>query len=218
MHLKTRLQYHQLTSHLLLYLNSNTERGSGFFQVDPVLTILKDTVIPFDCITLQTFLAKCLGPFSEWERRLLVAKETGYNVIHFTPVQELGASNSCYSLRNQLALNPLFGDIAYDDLENFVRRWRTEMGVLSICDVVWNHTSFDSPWLKEHPECSYNVKNSPHLRPAYVLDRILWHTTLDVIAGKYQDMEVPKIIEREDQLEVCMQNDCFGNVVKRNPV
>lgn len=181
--------------------NSNTERGSGFFQVDPVLTILKDTVIPFDCITLQTFLAKCLGPFSEWERRLLVAKETGYNVIHFTPVQELGASNSCYSLRNQLALNPLFGDIAYDDLENFVRRWRTEMGVLSICDVVWNHTSFDSPWLKEHPECSYNVKNSPHLRPAYVLDRILWHTTLDVIAGKYQDMEVPKIIEREDQLE-----------------
>lgn len=182
------------------YDNSNTEQGSGYFQVDPTLMISPDCMIPFDCITLETFLSKCLGPFSEWERRLLVAKETGYNMIHFTPIQELGASNSCYSLRNQLALNPLFGDISFDDVQNFVKRWQTEFGVLSICDVVWNHTSFDSPWLKEHPECAYNVKNSPHLRPAYVLDRILWHTTLDVIAGKWEHMGVSKIIDKEDHL------------------
>lgn len=125
-------------------------------------------------------------------------------MIHFTPIQELGASNSCYSLRNQLALNPLFGDISFDDVQNFVKRWQTEFGVLSICDVVWNHTSFDSPWLKEHPECAYNVKNSPHLRPAYVLDRILWHTTLDVIAGKWEHMGVSKIIDKEDHLAVSM--------------
>ncbi len=159
-----------------------------------------------DCITLQTVLMKCLGPLSDWGKRLSVAKETGYNMIHFTPIQQLGASNSAYSLRDQLALHDtIHGDgkkVTFDDVEAFVKKMQNEWGMLSICDVVWNHTSFDSPWLLEHPECAYNVVNTPHLRPAYVLDRILWHFTLDIIEGKYESKGVPKIINSEDQLHV----------------
>ena len=51
--------------------------------MDPILHVGADNhVLPLDCVTLQTFLAKCLGPFDGWEDRLKVAKETGNASTH----------------------------------------------------------------------------------------------------------------------------------------
>ncbi|XP_038048621.1 glycogen debranching enzyme-like [Patiria miniata] len=186
---------------------SNAPQGSGYFVVDPTLKLTSDTdILELDCITLQTVLTKCLGPLSEWEQRLATARETGYNFLHFTPIQELGASNSSYSIRDQHKLNPLFTSkgqqpVSNDDISALVVKLQYDWGMLSLCDVVWNHTSFDSPWLIEHPECAYNVHNSPHLRPAYVLDRVLWHFTLEVIDGKWTKHGVPSIIKSEEHIE-----------------
>ncbi|XP_075567795.1 glycogen debranching enzyme isoform X4 [Pelecanus crispus] len=183
----------------------NEKSGGGYIVVDPILHVGADNhVLPLDCVTLQTFLAKCLGPFHEWEDRLKVAKETGYNMIHFTPLQKLGLSRSCYSLADQLEVNPDFSShnkkCTWSDIGALVEKLKNEWNMLCITDVVYNHTAANSEWLRMHPECGYNLVNSPHLKPAWVLDRALWHLTCMVADGKYTAKGIPPLIENDHHL------------------
>ena len=97
---------------VMLCLSSCQETcdGYGYFIVDPVLTVGRsETPLPMDAIQIQTFLPKLLGSFPEWKDRLIVAQKTGYNMIHFTPLQRLNSeSNSSYSISDHLSLNPSF--------------------------------------------------------------------------------------------------------------
>ncbi|RWS27560.1 glycogen debranching enzyme-like isoform X2 [Leptotrombidium deliense] len=170
------------------YTENNNKIGDGYLLVEPSLVIGDDSTLTLDSIQCQTVISKYLGPFHEWKQRLKVAFETGYNMIHFTPVQELGDSKSAYSLRNQTKLNSMFetkeNKYSFDDVSKLTEFMRKEWKILSITDIVLNHTANETDWLREHPECTYNLQNSPHLRPAYLLDRILWHVSMDIIAGK----------------------------------
>ncbi|GAA6076459.1 amylo-alpha-1, 6-glucosidase, 4-alpha-glucanotransferase a isoform X1 [Tachysurus ichikawai] len=120
--------------------------GGGYVVVDPILRVgADDHVLPLDCISIQTYLAKCLGPLDEWIDRLRVANESGYNMIHFTPLQMLGESRSCYSLADQLKLNPEFSppgkSYGWSDVGNLVEKMKNEWNMLCITDVVYNHTA-----------------------------------------------------------------------------
>lgn len=79
---------------------------------------------------------------------------------------------------------------------------REEWGVLSICDIVLNHTANESPFLITHPECTYNCKNSPHLRPAYLLDAILFELTIRVASEEWEHKGIPPVVETEEHLNV----------------
>lgn len=68
----------------------------------------------------------------------------GYNMVHFTPLQTLGESRSCYSLADQLELNPEFSPPGkkYDwsDVGDLMEKLKNEWNMLCITDVVYNHT------------------------------------------------------------------------------
>jgi len=60
----------------------------------------------------------------------------------------------------------------------------------------------NSKWLRLHPECGYNLVNSPHLRPAWVLDRALWHLGCDVADGNYAERGLPPLIHNQQHIDV----------------
>lgn len=182
------------------------KQTSGYFVVDPTLTMDSGENLPLDCIALQTYLAKCLGPLSEWKDRLRLAHEGGYNMIHLTPVQELGGSQSAYSLYDQLKMNSSFNEqnmkkkYDFDDLKNLVEGLHKEWKMFFICDIVLNHTANCTPWLKDHPESAYNLVNSPHLKPAYVVDNAIWKFCHEIARGDYDSQGIPIYLTREEQL------------------
>lgn len=181
------------------------QSGAGYIVVDPVLRVGADNhVLPLDSITIQTYLSKCLGHLDDWPDRLRVAKEAGYNMVHLTPLQTLGESRSCYSLADQLSFNPEFSpegqNYGWEDVGAVVEKFKNEWNMLCITDVVYNHTAANSGWIKEHPECGYNLVNSPHLRPAWVLDRAIWHLTTRVAEGRYTAKGLPVNITNESHL------------------
>lgn len=71
----------------------------------------------------------------------------GYNMIHFTPLQTLGLSRSCYSLADQLELNPDFSrpnkKYTWTDVGQLVQKLKREWNILCITDVVYNHTGMN---------------------------------------------------------------------------
>ncbi|KAL8178320.1 UNVERIFIED_CONTAM: hypothetical protein K2H54_041583, partial [Gekko kuhli] len=198
------------------FSHEGQKSGGGYIVVDPILRVGADNhELPLDCVTLQTFLAKCLGPFDGWENRLRVAKESGYNMVHLTPVQKLGLSRSCYSLADQLEVNPDFSTsnkkCSWSEIGKLVEKMKNEWNMLCITDVVYNHTAANSEWITQHPECAYNLVNSAHLKPAWLLDRALCHLTYKVAGGKCSDKGVPPVIENEHHLN-CIRKVIYEDV------
>lgn len=74
--------------------------------------------------------------------------------------------------------------------------------MLSICDVVLNHTANETAWLAEHPEATYNCANCPHLRPAALLDALLARLSADVARGDLEARGVPREVTHHDHIEV----------------
>ena len=135
-------------------------------------------------------------------------------MIHLTPIQELGSSNSAYSLYDQITVySKLFPDEPritgqlrlirniwanlitesekFSRLKSFIDKMEKKYGVVALGDIVWNHTSHDTPWIGEHPEAAYNTDNCPYLKPAAVVDIVstrwpFWISLISCCTGTSQ--------------------------------
>ena len=78
--------------------------------------------------------------------------ELGVNMMWVMPIYPIGiekGKNSPYCIRDYKAIAPEFGTI--DDFKNLAKVCH-EHGMGIILDWVANHTAWDHPWVKEHPD------------------------------------------------------------------
>ena len=144
-----------------------------YINVLPRITLRKQT-LPLDSLSIFSVISKFMGSYPDtWDEHLRGISERGYNAVHFTPLLVRGASNSPYSLFDQMKFDPEFFANGERDVQALVEQMESEYGLLSVTDVVWNHTAHNSAWLLEHPEGGYNVATAPWLEAALEMDDAL---------------------------------------------
>ncbi len=95
------------------------------------------------------------GTFAALEKHLPRLKALGVDVLWLMPVQPIGKAHrkgvlgSYYSVGDYQGVNPEYGTLA--DFEALVRSAHA-LGMKVILDWVPNHTSYDHPWITQHPD------------------------------------------------------------------
>lgn len=95
------------------------------------------------------------GTFRAFSEHLQEVKDMGVNTLWFMPVHPIsetkrsGTLGSYYSITDYREINPEFG--TKEDFAALVDRAH-EMGFHVMMDWVANHTGWDCPWIKEHPD------------------------------------------------------------------
>lgn len=176
------------------YNGGDKKTDEFYFNVPPNLAI-NDEYLPFNAINIISVISKWIAPSTDkWDPFFADVSKRGYNMIHFTPLQERGVSNSPYSLYDQLKFDPnLFS--SNDDAIKTLNTVLTKNNLLALTDVVWNHTADNSSWLRDHPESGYNAETAPNLRSAIELDAKLLE-----FSGNLEKLGLPTDIKSSDDI------------------
>ncbi|GBF62091.1 glycogen debranching enzyme [Trichophyton mentagrophytes] len=143
-----------------------------YLNVRPAIT-LKGNALPLESLSIFSVVSKFMGEYpKDWNKHLRGIGERGYNVVHFTPLVKRGASNSPYSIYDQLKFEECFSN-GQKDVAEMTAKMEKDYGLLALTDVVWNHVAHNSQLLEDHPEVGYNIKNAPWLEAALELDTAL---------------------------------------------
>jgi glycogen debranching enzyme len=144
-----------------------------YVDVEPRLK-LNSHSLPLGALSIFSVVSKFMGKYpGGWEKHLRGISARGYNMVHFTPLQQRGESNSPYSLYDQLAFDAEMFPKGESDVAHMIKSMESEHGLLGLTDIVLNHTANNSKWLEEHPEAGYNVETAPWLESALELDTAL---------------------------------------------
>jgi len=101
-------------------------------------------------VNTRSFSAE--GNFKGVTARLDNIKDLGVNVIYLMPIYPVGilkATNSPYATKDYNAVGSEFGTL--DDLRALVDGAHKRK-IAVMLDMVANHTSWDNPWITEHPD------------------------------------------------------------------
>ncbi|KAG2039901.1 glycoside hydrolase family 13 protein [Suillus americanus] len=201
----------------------------GYFNIDPILrtkarspilssdlrpltpgqggAVLSPEIVylPLDGLAILTVVSKWMGPISNWREHFTEAGDRGYTMLHWTPLQERGSSDSPYSIKDQKHYDPsiLMGSVDPGTIDarvkEILRLAKEEYGLLNLTDVVLNHTASDSSWLVDHPEAGYSPANTPHLTPAFELD-----TAILEFSSSVTSKGLPTQVRSEADIDVLM--------------
>lgn len=150
-----------------------TRTPTYYVDIEPNLC-LGGSRLPLDALGIFSVVSKFMGKYpTDWEKHLRGISSRGYNMVHFTPLQQRGESNSPYSLYDQLQFDPELFPGGEEDVAKMIKSMEEEHELLGLTDVVFNHTANNSKWLESHPEVGYNVETAPWLESALVLDDAL---------------------------------------------
>ncbi|KAI1436687.1 glycoside hydrolase family 133 protein, partial [Xylaria sp. CBS 124048] len=170
-----------------------------YIDVAPRLS-LGGQPLPLSALSLFSVISKFMGKYpTDWENHLRGISGRGYNMLHFTPLQIRGASNSPYSLYDQLGWDPECFPRGEEDVQKMVDSLKHDHSLLSLTDIVLNHTAPNTKWLPEHPEAGYNLNTAPWLESAYVLD-----TQLLKFGSELAELGYPIDLESIDDLDKLM--------------
>ncbi|KAE8140755.1 glycogen debranching enzyme [Aspergillus pseudotamarii] len=170
-----------------------------YIDVAPRLT-LGGRVLPLNALSIFSVISKFMGRYpTDWEEHLNGIGQRNYNMVHFTPLMKRGTSNSPYSIFDQLEFDEALFPNGEDDVNQMVKNMEENHGLLSLTDVVWNHTANNSKWLEEHPEAGYSVETAPWLEAALELDTALLQFGEDL-----QTLGLPTEFKTADDLIVVM--------------
>ncbi|KAH6619445.1 glucanotransferase domain of glycogen debranching enzyme-domain-containing protein [Chaetomium sp. MPI-SDFR-AT-0129] len=171
-----------------------------YIDVAPRLS-LDGQPLPLPALSVFSLISKFMGRYpQDWERHLRGISDRGYNMVHFTPLQVRGESNSPYSLYDQLGWDPTCFPEGEKDVAKMVESLEKNHSLLSLTDIVLNHTANNSKWLEEHPEAGYNLTTAPWLESAYLLD-----TKLLELSSKLQELGLPTEVEELDDVVKIME-------------
>ena len=150
-----------------------TRTPTYYVDVEPKLT-LGGSSLPLNALGIFSVVSKFMGKYpDDWQKHLRGISGRGYNMVHFTPLQQRGESNSPYSLYDQLAFDQDLFPGGETAVAKMVQSMEEEHELLGLTDVVFNHTANNSKWLEQHPEAGYNVETAPWLESALELDNAL---------------------------------------------
>lgn len=126
------------------------------------------------------------GTFKAFETHLPRLKAMGIDIIWLMPVHPIGIEKrkgtlgSYYSVKDYYGINPEFGTKA--DFEHLVKKIH-DMGMYVILDWVANHSAWDNPLAKEHPDW-YTKTPEGHFQPTP------WYDWEDIIDFDFENAEL----------------------------
>ncbi|TLS24834.1 hypothetical protein PpBr36_09099 [Pyricularia pennisetigena] len=152
--------------------SSTDKKKTQLYYIDVAPRLQLDgRPLPLPALSIFSVISKFMGKYpSDWERHLRGISDRGYNMIHFTPLQTRGTSNSPYSLYDQLSWDPECFPEGEKDIKKLVESLEKNHSLLSLTDIVLNHTADNSEWLLEHPEAGYNLTTAPWLELPFLID------------------------------------------------
>jgi len=141
---------------------------------------------------------------NEWIKNLSHIKNMGFNAVYINPFHYPGFSGSIYAPKDYYEYNPNFftnKKNPEEELRSFIEACKRKK-ILPIMDLVVNHTSIDSPLIKEHKNWYVLEKDGEVKRPG------AWENGKFVTWGDLATFDLDNSPDR-DNLWKYLLNMCF---------